>query len=280
MAEINSPGYVEATASSKRKTKEDLRIDQLIPSEILESTGDQGIKQLLEKYYEFMNLNEFIYDDRATHFDLVLDGIARFRELDPDNKNNRFFTDEQGSNSELTIKNPAGILPAVTTFNGSDSQIVDTTNNTIKLTEFQQEQMPIGTEVEYETTDSAIGGLTNHNHYYIAYSTADKIKLASNYNDAIAGTNIINLTGVGSGTSHIIKGVSDTIAVPLDPTNVAISNGNELPGSLRSSTSEIGKTFTVNQLTSFNGMEAYLKTNMKNWVGPGPLKYHRTVYGR
>ena len=270
MAEINSPGYVEATASSKRKTKEDLRIDQLIPSEILESSGDQGIKQLLEKYYEFMNLNEFIYDEQDTHFDIVLDGIARFRVLDPDDKNNRFFTDEQGANSELTIKNPAGILPAVTTFNGSDSQIVDTTNDTIKLTEFQQEQMPVGTEVEYETTGSVIGGLTNHNHYYIAYSTADKIKLASNYNDAIAGTNIINLTAVGGGTDHIIKGVSDIIAVPLDPTNVAISNGNELPGSLRSFTSEIGKTYTVNQLTSFNGMEAYLKTNMKNWVGPGP----------
>ena len=32
----NSPGYLESVASTKRKTKEDIRIDQLIPSEILE----------------------------------------------------------------------------------------------------------------------------------------------------------------------------------------------------------------------------------------------------
>ena len=61
MAEINSPGYIEAAASSKRKTKEDIRLNQLIPSEILDSAGESGIKLLLEKYYEFIILNDFFY---------------------------------------------------------------------------------------------------------------------------------------------------------------------------------------------------------------------------
>lgn len=165
MAEINSPGYIEAVGSSKRKTKEDLRINQIVPSEILEASGDTGIKLLLEKYYEFMNLNEFIYDETETHTDLVLDGIARFRIPDPNNENNKFFTDEQGNSSTLTV----------------------------------------------------------------------------------------------NGTT-----------ITLNSTNVAISNGNELPGSLKESTSEIGKTLTVSGLSAYNGKIATLTTPVKNWVGPGP----------
>ena len=55
-----NPNYVESVASLKRKTKEDIRIDTLIPSHILEnvenSDGSPNIKTLLEKYYEFMNM--------------------------------------------------------------------------------------------------------------------------------------------------------------------------------------------------------------------------------
>jgi len=91
MAENNSPGYIEAVASSKRKSKENLRVDQLIPSEILESSGEDGIKLLLEKYYEFMNINEFVYNDSESHTDLVLDGIARFRIKDENGDNKIFY---------------------------------------------------------------------------------------------------------------------------------------------------------------------------------------------
>ena len=170
MSESNSPGYIETLASSKKRTKENLRVQQVIPSEILEASGDTGIQLLLEKYYDFMNLNEFIYEQNETHTDLVLDGVARFRISDPDNENNQFYTDEQGSNSTLTIK-------------GQD------------------------------------GG---------------------------------------------------TATVPLNSANVSISNGNELPGSLRNSTSEIGKTMTISGLSAYNGDVASLTTPIKNWVGPGP----------
>lgn len=69
--DIVSPGYIESTASTTRKSKEKLRVEQLIPSEIIENSD--GIKQLLEAYYTFMNLDEFIYSENENFQDIVLD---------------------------------------------------------------------------------------------------------------------------------------------------------------------------------------------------------------
>ena len=174
--DIISPGYIESTASSTRKSKEDIRFKSLIPSEILE--GADGIKQLLEAYYTFLNLDEFIYEENETCSDIVLDNKAVFRISDPNNENNRFFTDEQGNSSTLTVTDVFG-----------------------------------------------------------------------------------NIT-----------------TVPLSSPNIiTISNGNELPGTLASLTSEVGKTFQVQFFnangtanSSFNTQTAKIVTPVKNWVGPGP----------
>ena len=174
--DIISPGYIESKASSTRKSKEDIRFKSLIPSEILE--GADGIKQLLEAYYTFLNLDEFIYEENETFSDIVLDNKAVFRIPDPNNENNRFFTDEQGNSSTLTVTDASG----------------------------------------------------------------------------------------------------DITTVPLSSPNViAISNGNELPGTLASLTSEVGKTFQVQFFnangtanSSFNAQTAKIVTPVKNWIGPGP----------
>ena len=174
--DIISPGYIESTASSTRKSKEDIRFKSLIPSEILE--GADGIKQLLEAYYTFLNLDEFIYEENETFSDIVLDNKAVFRISDPNNENNRFFTDEQGNSSTLTVTDVFG-----------------------------------------------------------------------------------NIT-----------------TVPLSSPNIiTISNGNELPGTLASLTSEVGKTFQVQFFnangtanSSFNTQTAKIVTPVKNWIGPGP----------
>jgi hypothetical protein len=176
--DISSPGYIESTASTTRKSKEKLRVDQLIPSEILENSD--GIKQLLEAYYTFMNLDEFIYAENETFEDVILDNKAVFRISDPRNENDEFFTDEQGADSTLTVT---------------------------------------------------------------------------------------LLTG-------------EVVAIPLNSINVSISNGNELPGTLANLTSEVGKTFQVQSLTTvtdslgnaqpINGLTAKLVTPVKHWVGPGP----------
>ena len=163
-----TPGIVELENSTLHETKEDIRLDQLIPADILHDR-DQ-LRQFLEAYYAFMNMDEFIYQETETFNDVVLDNIARFRIPDPDNENNRFFTDETGADSTLVVTSPTG--------------------------------------------------------------------------------------------------VSTTIS--LDDINVSITNGNELPGSLVESTSEIGKTFAVNGLNLYNGYTATLTTIVKYWVGPGP----------
>ena len=123
-----NPNYVESVASLKRKTKEDIRIDQLIPSHILEdavnSDGSPNIKTLLEYYYKFMNMEEFIYTSTETYTDLLaastvyVDGFyiddvkynsgnpqtkAVFRIPDPNNENNQFFSDSTGTSSTLVV---------------------------------------------------------------------------------------------------------------------------------------------------------------------------------
>jgi hypothetical protein len=178
--DISSQGYIESTASSTRKSKEKLRVDSLIPSEILENSA--GIKQLLEAYYTFMNLDEFIYEEDESFTDIILNGKAVFRIPDPNNENDEFFTDEQGASSTLLLTDPS--------------------------------------------------------------------------------------KGPGQ------AGYQQLFA--LDAQKVNISNGNELPGSLATLTSEVGKTFQVQMLVNneisnvYNGFTAKLTTPVKYWVGPGP----------
>ena len=163
-----SPGVVELENSTLHTTKEDIRLDQLIPADILQDRDK--LRDFLEAYYAFMNMDEFIYQETESFSDVVLDNLARFRIPDPNNENNRFFTDETGADSTLVLTAPNG-----------------TTTN-----------------------------------------------------------------------------------ITLNDVNVSITNGNELPGSLAESTSEIGKTFAVLNLNGYNGYTATLTTIVKYWVGPGP----------
>jgi hypothetical protein len=170
-----TPGAIEVDHGSLVETKEDIRIDQLIPSEILEDKTQ--LTKFLEAYYTFMNMDEFIYQETETFNEVVLNNQIQFRIPDPNNDNNRFFTDETGADSTLVLTDPSG------------------TTTTITLTDV----------------------------------------------------------------------------------NVAITNGNELPGTLATSTSEIGKTFTVNGLSGYNNYTAKLTTIVKYWVGPGPSYVMNTI---
>ena len=107
-SDATNPNYVESVASLNKKTKEKLRLDQIVPSEILNDSGETGIKQMLEKYYDFMNMNEFIYTDDETYNDLIASNRAVFRIIDPRNENNEFFSDSTGGNSTLTIVDSTG----------------------------------------------------------------------------------------------------------------------------------------------------------------------------
>ena len=90
----------------KRQTKEHLRLDQLIPQEIISDRAK--LEEFLKAYYTFMNMDEFIYQETETFNEVVLDGKVSFRIDDPNNDNNEFFTDETGDNSTLVLTAPNG----------------------------------------------------------------------------------------------------------------------------------------------------------------------------
>jgi len=83
-------------------------------------------------------------------------------------------------------------------------------------------------------------------------------------------------TGASS-TLVITNTDGTTTTISLNAQNVAITNGNDLPGTLANETSEVGKTMAVNGLTSHNGKTATLTTVVKNWVGPGPSNVMNTI---
>jgi hypothetical protein len=109
----------------------------------------------------------------------------------------------------LTIAAPSAI-----TFDGSDDEvagvgIVNITDNTIKLTSYEQAALPVGALVTYDsgggTAISSNPQLVNGTGYYIISSTGGKVKLSET-----SGGTEIDITGVGSGTSHTFTGVTAT----------------------------------------------------------------------
>jgi len=122
--ENNSPGYIESSGSTKKKTKEDVRYSQLVPSHILEDAP--MLDSLLKAYYTFLNLDEFIYQETKVFTDVVTTGQAQFRISDPNNDNNEFFVDPTGASSSLVINELDG---TTTTIALSDINVSITNGN-------------------------------------------------------------------------------------------------------------------------------------------------------
>ena len=88
------------------------------------------------------------------------------------------------------------------TFDGSASSVVDIDNDTIKILKHRFVQ---GQRVLYVNASGGnIGGLSSGSFYYIIYDTAHTIKLASSATNAASLTSL-NLSSVGTGTSHTLK---------------------------------------------------------------------------
>jgi len=156
-----TPGAIELEQGTLSQTKEDIRLDQLIPSEILEN--QDKLDKFLKAYYTFMNMDEFIYQETNTFTDVILNGQAQFRIPDPSNENNKFFTDETGASSSLVVTAPGGTTTTITL---NDVNVAITNGN----------ELP-GTLV---TSTSEIGktftvnGLTAHNNSSAKLTTIQK----------------------------------------------------------------------------------------------------------
>ena len=96
----------------------------------------------------------------------------------------------------------------VATFDGSATNAVSTTNNTIRVPEHRFIQ---GQRVTYTNGGGGnIGGLTSGTAYYIIHDTNNEFKLATSLANANAST-AINLSAVGTGTSHTVTAAFDGV---------------------------------------------------------------------
>ena len=94
------------------------------------------------------------------------------------------------------------------TFDGSASTIVSTSNNTIRVVDHRFIQ---GQRVTYTNGGGGnIGGLTTGTAYYISYDTKNTFKLATSLVNANNNT-VINLTAVGTGSSHTFNAAFDGV---------------------------------------------------------------------
>ena len=95
------------------------------------------------------------------------------------------------------------------TFDGSSSSVVDTTNNTITVS---QHRFYHGQRVTYNNGGgSNIGGLTSGTVYYAVADSHQTIKLAASLADALSNT-VINISSVGSGSSHTLNSSFDGVS--------------------------------------------------------------------
>ena len=116
------------------------------------------------------------------------------------------------------------------TFDGSSSSVVDTTNNTITVTQ-SQHRFYHGQRVTYNNGGGGnIGGLTSGTVYYAVADSHDKIKLATSLANALSNT-VINITSVGSGSNHTLNSSFDGVSKKFKLThsggiNVNLSNAS------------------------------------------------------
>ena len=94
------------------------------------------------------------------------------------------------------------------TFDGSATSVVSTTNNTIRVPLHRFIQ---GQRVTYTHGGGGnIGGLTSGTAYFVSFDSANTIKLATSLANANSNT-VINLSSVGSGTSHTLNAAFDGV---------------------------------------------------------------------
>ena len=110
MPDSYSSGNISLTKNTLKDTKEDIRLDQVIPADILKDKT--RLKQLLKAYYKFLNIDEFTFLTTETFEDTILDNKAVFRISDPELKNNKFFQDPSGTVTTIKITQSDGTVPA------------------------------------------------------------------------------------------------------------------------------------------------------------------------
>ena len=132
------------------------------------------------------------------------------------------------SEKELEVSIPFKVPPSIKQFDGSGAD-VDTTDNWINI---NNHYYATGTRVIYDANgNSAISGLTDNKDYYVVVIDNAHFKLCESLADALAGTNIVDITGTSSGFHQLISaalsgevGGTGTVAVTAGSRRVTGTN--------------------------------------------------------
>ena len=109
------------------------------------------------------------------------------------------------------------------TFNGASTNVVSTSDDTIRIPEHR---FIHGQRVTYTNGGGGnIGGLTSGQIYFITFHTKNTIKLATNLQNANNNV-VVNLSSVGSGTSHTINAAFDGVNTTFKITHDGGSSAN------------------------------------------------------
>jgi len=120
-----------------------------------------------------------------------------------------------GENNSFRILDD--ISSFVLTFDGSSASAVGLSDETITITE-NNHRFITGQRVTYSNGGGGnITGLTNGQAYFVINHSKTQIKLASSASNALAGT-AVNLTGLGTGSSHTLTLAFDGVNTKFDPT--------------------------------------------------------------
>ena len=120
-----------------------------------------------------------------------------------------------GENNSFRILDD--ISSFVLTFDGSSASVVGLSDETITITE-NNHRFITGQRVSYSNGGGGnITGLTNGQAYFVINHSKTQIKLASSASNALAGT-AINLTGLGTGSSHTLTLAFDGVNTKFVPT--------------------------------------------------------------
>lgn len=102
--------------------------------------------------------------------------------------------------------------------NAPSNNVITAINTTTDVFTLADHGMLAGNMIRLQTTGTLPLPLVANASYYVASITTSTFKLAPTYNDAIAGTNLINITTAGSGT----------ISIPTLQTREIQINNNEI----------------------------------------------------
>ena len=126
-----------------------------------------------------------------------------------------YYTINRNSTGENNSFKILDDLAFTSTFDGSSTAVVDISADTITI---NNHRFLTGSRLTYSNGGGGnITGLTNGQAYFVINHSTTQIKLASSASNALAGT-AVNLTGLGTGSSHTLTLAFDGVNTKFDPT--------------------------------------------------------------